>query len=358
MNVEEATLPAMMVSHSDGLRIKELLLGDGGRTVTLAFQGAALPLDPNRMASFSSRGPTGENAIKPDISAVGLAVYTAAQTTMPDGAVYDPSGYGLVNGTSFASPIVAGAAATLRSARPGLTAAQYRSLIVNSAAMFPAGSTQLVGAGLLDLEAAIRSTIVAAPVSISFGAGSGTIDAWKEFRITNVSGFPETYSLTVEPSGTIGPRVTLNRLDIQPGGTEILHLHWNATDLAPGEYQGFVRVRGARTEVDARIPYWYAVRSGTPKYVALVQPPGTARTRATERVYVRVTDNIGLSLFDPELRVTAGTGGGEVVSTESVDALFPGVYLVRLRMSSEPGLHTFVFESGEVSTRLAITVSP
>jgi subtilisin family serine protease len=358
MNVEGATLPAMMVSHSDGVRIKELLAGGEPRTVTLFFLGGAVPIDANRIAPFSSRGPTGESAIKPDISAVGLAVYTAAQSTRPSGAVYDASGYLQVNGTSFASPIVAGAVAILRSVRPGLTAAQYSSLIVNSAAAFPVGSTQQVGSGLLDVDAAIRSTIVAAPVSISFGAGSGTIDSWKELRITNVSAFPETYSLTVEPIGPVGPRVTLNRLDILPGGTELLHLHWNASDLPPGEYQGFVRVRGARTEVDARIPYWYAVRSGTPRFVTLIQPPDSERTGETVRVFARVTDGVGLPLFDPELRVTAETGGGEVLSTESIDTIFPGVYRVRLRMGPDASTHTFLFESGDVRTRLAISVAP
>jgi hypothetical protein len=263
-----------------------------------------------------------------------------------------------VNGTSFASPIVAGAVATLRSLRPGLTAAQYASLIVNSAAPFPVGPTQQAGSGLLDVDAATRSTIVAAPVSISFGAGGGTIDSWKELRITNVSALPETYNLTVEPAGPAGPRVTLNRLDIPPGGTELLHVHWNASDLAPGEYQGFVRVRGARTEVDARIPYWYAVRSGTPKYITLIQPSDSARSGETVRVYVRVTDSVGLPLFDPELRVTTEAGAGEVISIESVDRTFPGVYLVRLRMGPDAGTNSFDFRSGDVGTRLTLSVVP
>src|SRR6185295_5865797 len=110
------------------------------------------------MASFSSRGPNVDLAIKPDVVAVGNNLYLATQKTNPFGALYDASGY-LANGpgTSLSSPLVAGAAAVVKSARPGLTAAQYRSLVVNSAAALSAANgsalpVQSTGAGLLNVE--------------------------------------------------------------------------------------------------------------------------------------------------------------------------------------------------------------
>jgi len=68
------------------------------------------------LAGFSSRGPVltelgkGAQKVKPDVSAPGVAVYSA----------WPPSSYTFLDGTSMATPHVAGAAALLMSAVPAL----------------------------------------------------------------------------------------------------------------------------------------------------------------------------------------------------------------------------------------------
>ena len=122
-------------------------------------------------------GPNPDGAIKPDLVAVGANVYTATQKLDPAGDLYDPSGYGVFDGTSFSTPLVSGAVALVKAARPGLTAAQYRSLVINNAGSIsyapgtPA-TVQQAGAGILDVSAALRSTAAMSPVSISFGIGA------------------------------------------------------------------------------------------------------------------------------------------------------------------------------------------
>ena len=62
-------------------------------------------------ASFSSKGPTFDGRIKPDLAAQGVKVWLASA----DG---NPNTYTTGSGTSFAAPLVAGIAACLMQARP------------------------------------------------------------------------------------------------------------------------------------------------------------------------------------------------------------------------------------------------
>jgi len=65
-----------------------------------------------KIASFSSRGPTADGRIKPDVVALGIGVYGASS----DG--YDS--YGFFMGTSLSCPLTAGAAALILSSHPEL----------------------------------------------------------------------------------------------------------------------------------------------------------------------------------------------------------------------------------------------
>src|SRR5262249_6077534 len=62
-------------------------------------------------AAFSSKGPTYDGRIKPDLAAQGRGVLMAD----PNG---NPNGYVFENGTSLSAPLVSGLAACLMQARP------------------------------------------------------------------------------------------------------------------------------------------------------------------------------------------------------------------------------------------------
>lgn len=67
------------------------------------------------VANFSSRGPTADGRTKPDVMALGfLAIITNYETGYPS----------ITNGTSFSSPIMAGAIACLRQAYPNKKASE------------------------------------------------------------------------------------------------------------------------------------------------------------------------------------------------------------------------------------------
>lgn len=75
--------------------------------------------------NFSAYGPTADRRLKPNVSAFGT-VLTAA-----------PGGYSHVDGTSFASPLVAGFAACVWQQERGLTAMQLFDKIQQSASLYP-----------------------------------------------------------------------------------------------------------------------------------------------------------------------------------------------------------------------------
>ncbi len=64
------------------------------------------------LTAFSSRGPTLDGRVKPDIAAPGMRI-TAAN-------FIDPTGYSLMNGTSMATPYISGLAALMLDADPDL----------------------------------------------------------------------------------------------------------------------------------------------------------------------------------------------------------------------------------------------
>jgi minor extracellular serine protease Vpr len=360
MNVGDADLPAMMVSNKDGLLLKQLLQDNPESTVSLNFNGT-LPfaLDPNRLASFSSRGPNVASGISPDLIAIGDDVLTAAQKSFRGGDVYDPSGYTVTGGTSFSSPMVAGAYAALKAARPGLTASQYRSLLVTSAAAFTGGGerpmpVQAAGTGLMRLDAALSAPLTFEPYSLSLGAGERRIDRERSVKVTNAGADPGVFRVRVESSDKLAPVVEPAEFSLAPGDSTTFKLRFTA-DAEPGEYQGFVAVTRNEEPVVARLAYWYGVPTNRPAAISfLPSPPTTASTGSNVNISTLIVDSSGLAVADaPKVTVLEGTG--EVVSTVSQDLLYPGIWQIRVRIAGASGdVNRFRIEAGEMVREVTI----
>lgn len=91
-----------------------------------------------KIGNFSSYGPSSDGRIKPEVCAVG--VWT--QLINPGGNIVTS------NGTSFATPLLAGLAASLWSALPDENAMQIRSRIIRSADRYLNPDTQQYGYGI------------------------------------------------------------------------------------------------------------------------------------------------------------------------------------------------------------------
>ncbi len=94
----------------------------------------------NQIASFSSRGPTYDGRIKPEVTAMGVSVF---------GADTYSNGYRFASGTSSAAPIVAGIAGLLLSKFNYLTNEQVRNIILESGKNVKSPDNN-IGYGLLD----------------------------------------------------------------------------------------------------------------------------------------------------------------------------------------------------------------
>ncbi len=92
-----------------------------------------------QVASFSSRGPTADGRIKPEVVAPGVNVRVAALI----------SGDIVESGTSFATPLVAGVAAMVQGTRPGLPAADLRRGLLQ-ASSFHSAPDSVHGYGIPD----------------------------------------------------------------------------------------------------------------------------------------------------------------------------------------------------------------
>lgn len=171
------------------------------------------------IASFSSRGPVTETwEMKPDLVAPGVAI----QSTVPNG-------YFALNGTSMASPHVAGAAALLIQKHPEWTPEQVKAALMNSTKRLKneQGMEYLPheqGAGRLQVDKALEAKTLVYPSSLTFGAWSN-----------NAAQTSKTLSITIENTSD-----RVNSYTIDPPIGELDGVNWESVEdvtVAPNKKQ-------------------------------------------------------------------------------------------------------------------------
>jgi serine protease AprX len=130
-------------------------------TVGAVHTNGTLKRSDDYVADFSGRGPTRfEQAMKPDLVAPGYAVVSTAAsgsyllTTYP--ATQVMAGYQRLNGTSMATPVVAGAAALMLGTNPGLSAHTVKAVLQYTAQRMGTTDAMTQGAGELNVAGAVR----------------------------------------------------------------------------------------------------------------------------------------------------------------------------------------------------------
>ena len=126
----------------------------------------------------SSRGPTRDGRTKPDISAPGVAIKSAAAGEM-DNCCCDccENFYVDKSGTSMAAPHVAGVVALMLQKNPNLTGSQAKQILMSTARAHGGGSPgapdNTIGAGKVDAEAAVDGTPAPGGGGVDGGGGAG-----------------------------------------------------------------------------------------------------------------------------------------------------------------------------------------
>ncbi|MBT4100123.1 MAG: S8 family serine peptidase [Gemmatimonadetes bacterium] len=108
------------------------------------------------IASFSSRGPTADGRIKPDVVAPGQFVYSVEGSRVAAPGNFDADQYVRFSGTSAASPLIAGVAALMLQADPNLTPPQINERLRSTVTdLGPVGPDTIFGYGLVNAAAAV-----------------------------------------------------------------------------------------------------------------------------------------------------------------------------------------------------------
>ena len=253
---DQPTVPAYMVSRDDG---SALLAVNGAATTIGATLRYFLTTNADIMAGFSGQGPTDVDfRVKPDAVAPGVNVLSS----IPHAFCDTPPCFAFFQGTSMATPHLAGSAAVVRGQHPDWSAADVRSAIVNTAdrdvlknfsTAAPESNVNIIGAGRENLASAVGAAAALDPVSVSFGAvpsGSGQV---KSFGVTlrNISNTAASWQVAVTPGdASVAYDVSPKSVTLAPGESRLVTVTMTAgRPAAAGGHQAWLTVAAGDTSV-------------------------------------------------------------------------------------------------------------
>jgi subtilisin family serine protease len=271
--------PLAMISDLDGQDLVDATASTGGQA-RITVSRDVFEINTGRsgvVADFSAGGPTDfAHLLKPDISAPGTQVLSS---TLPE---FAGSPFAVFDGTSMATPHIAGSAALLLQRHPGWTPKQIKSALMLAAVPAYSNTARTAeapvleeGAGLAWLPTADNPLIFSDPQSLSLGelnlANGGTPSRQMVVTLSDAGGGDGTWDVSLQAqSASNGATINFSpTLTVPPGGTAMLTVTAATSATAqPGDDYGFVVLKhGSDTR---RIPYdFYVTNPGLAKEAAI-----------------------------------------------------------------------------------------
>ena len=366
--LRETAVTSAMIGSTAGKALREFLRGNPGREAVIEPFPLAFPFDQNFVAYFSSLGPSiGGGAIKPEVSAVGYPLYMATQKYDPNGDMYSPNGYVATQGTSFAAPIAAGAAALFKQRNPAATPGQMKSAVVNTATADVndvdendrdvAASVQAVGAGKVDALGAVQTTLTARETVVSFGyLNQGTtFPVGKSLTIVNHGTAAANVRLQIEGVNNRAARVALGdtTFALAAGASRVVAVRLEGSRPAPGSYSGVISIAGGPATL--RVPYSFLVGDGTPfNIVPLRGFDFNGEAGKAVSAFFKVLDRFGVPVKGTAVRwPTDKIRGGGRIDAAFGDTDELGIHEARVILGAQIGEQEFVAEAGGLTVRFA-----
>ncbi|MCI4066307.1 S8 family serine peptidase [Micromonospora sp. R77] len=193
-------------------------------------------------ANFSSQGPRlGDNGLKPDVAAPGVQILAARAAQSPGSGSYVT-----MNGTSMATPHVAGAAAMVAAKHPDWPAARIKDALMSTSKALAGTTPYQVGTGRLDVPAALGDIQASGSADLGFHAWPHSDDQPVTRTVTyaNAGATPVTLDLALTVTGPDGQPVALGtvsskQLTVPAGGTATATVTGDPNAVAgTGRYTG------------------------------------------------------------------------------------------------------------------------
>ncbi|HEY3543074.1 MAG TPA: S8 family serine peptidase [Gaiellaceae bacterium] len=240
----------------------------GAITVAASSEGGAgTPAD--MIASFSDSAPTPVSLqFKPDVTAPGQSILSS----IPRGD------WDRWDGTSMATPHVAGAAAVLKQRHPTWTVPQIKSALATTGVPVraPGGaevSALREGGGRIELPRADDPLVFVSPTNLSFGLVARGATVARTLTLTDAGGGPGPWNLAVAAQSPVKGATLTTTVPTAAAGASVGIMLTVSADAVEGDGVGFITLtRGADVR---RVPYWFHVeipRLGEEPHRTLVKP--------------------------------------------------------------------------------------
>ena len=255
------------------------------------------------IAGFSSRGPTSDYRIKPDVVAPGVDIVAARASGTSMGTPVSQY-YTKASGTSMATPHVAGAVALLLDAHPSWNPKRVEMTLGNYAQDI-GGSVLDQGTGRIDVCKAANASAVGNS-SITFGRVNLNTIYKQIFTIQNLADTTLNIALNVKvwhiKDGTLYTIASMNTssLILSKGAMGKVELNLETSGTLPdGYFEG--RINATFGDASIKIPFFFCILS---------------------QVNVEATDESGSTLMAAFVLIDAQTGTRRVYSSECARAQF------------------------------------